>query len=217
MHITTNSLEYGSLGLFDPAEKKKSNTDSSFLDLINSNKERNKHAADAVESVAEDKVDKDRKPIGLTSVPVTKDVSVICVASLPKESTPTDPIVQVDWNEEGEHKTYNVHVNKVDPESATDLEMFAFLSYQGHIGNKIPGAINNWSAYKSLKESEMPYASIDAATGQLVFVESKVNAKRLVNTVYGWMSRIANQDAKMQAHWCECLLDMFKDAKGNKR
>ena len=62
----------------------------------------------------------------------------------------------------------------VDPQNATDMEMFSYLTYQGHIGNKIPGAINNWAAYKTLQLENNwdAYQNMDYSMGEYNFMGS---------------------------------------------
>ena len=158
-------------------------------------------------------VDSSRKGINITSIPVTSSSSALVGAYIPKESTESDPIIQVDYKINGERKVYNIHINDVDPKDATDLEMFAYLSYQGSIGNKIPGAINNWDAFKILKREQNNFTAIDPSQGELLFTKQKYNAQTIVDEVYSWMKKLNHTDAKVQATWCEFLLKMFSDNK----
>ena len=88
----------------------------------------------------------------MTTFPVSSLVSHMVEAVIPPESTSEDPVVQVRFNgDDGKYHVYNIHVNDVNPNSASDMEMFAYLSYQDHIGNKTPGAFNNWAAYQIMK------------------------------------------------------------------
>ena len=115
--------------------------------------------------------------------------SALVGAYIPKESTEQDPIIQVDYKVNGERHVYNIHVNDVDPTNASDMEMFAYLTYQGYIGNKIPGAINNWSAYKTLRrEDELDtYGEFQQLLGEKYFTSTKSNAIAMIERVYSWM------------------------------
>ncbi|MBR5635673.1 MAG: hypothetical protein IKW81_01935 [Pseudobutyrivibrio sp.] len=153
----------------------------------------------------------DRKGIGLTSFPVSSMTSALVGAYIPKESTEQDPIIQVDYKVNGERHVYNIHVNDVDPTNASDMEMFAYLTYQGYIGNKIPGAINNWSAYKTIRREDDldTYGEFQQLLGEKYFTSTKSNAIAMIERVYSWMKNINHSDAKVQAGWCEDLLAML--------
>ena len=166
----------------------------------------------AVEEISEDSVSKDRKVIGLTSYPVSDLVANMVIAYEAPESTAEDPIVQLSMKEtDGKVHTYNIHVNDVDPSNASEMEIFAYLTYQGHIGNKIPGAINNWAAYRTLKlEDDIDnYGESRELFGEKYFTSTKSNALALIERVYSWMKNIKHQDAQKQAGWCRDLLDML--------
>lgn len=164
-----------------------------------------------IESVDIADVSNDRKGIGLTSFPVSSMSSALVGAYIPKESTEQDPIIQVDYKVNGERHIYNIHVNDVDPTNASDMEMFAYLTYQGYIGNKIPGAINNWDAYKTIRrEDELDtYGEFRQLLGEKYFTSTKSNAIAMIERVYSWMKNINHSDAKVQAGWCEDLLAML--------
>lgn len=167
----------------------------------------------AVEEVSSEDLSKDRKVIGITSYPVSSLVSNLVVAYEAEESTAEDPIVQITMKQNGEKHTYNIHVNDVDPQNATDMEMFSYLTYQGHIGNKIPGAINNWVAYKTLQLENNwdAYQNMDYSMGEYNFMSKKSNALDIVESVHSWMKDNPHPDAQKQTKWCEQLIDMFKN------
>ena len=165
----------------------------------------------AIEEISEDSISKDRKVIGLTTFPISDDESCMVIAFEPPESTADDPIVQLTMNNRmGETQTYNIHVNDVNPNNATEMEIFAYLTYQGHIGNKIPGAINNYAAYKSLKyQDELHENNNIAEYGNRLFTSAQMDATAIIKHVYSWMKTINHPDAQKQAGWCEDLLAML--------
>lgn len=75
----------------------------------------------------------------------------IVLAKLINSSTEDDPKVQISY---GKNKTYQISIMDIDVQNATDMEIFALLSYEGYKGRKIPGAINNYSAYQLMKQSD---------------------------------------------------------------
>lgn len=166
----------------------------------------------AVDEINSEKASDDSVFIGMTTFPVSSLVSHMVEAVIPPESTSEDPVVQVRFNgDDGKYHVYNIHVNDVDPTNASDMEMFAYLTYQGYIGNKIPGAINNWSAYKTLRrEDELDtYGEFKQLLGEKYFTSTKSNAIAMIERVYSWMKNINHSDAKVQAGWCEDLLAML--------
>ncbi|SEB07966.1 hypothetical protein SAMN02910384_03354 [Pseudobutyrivibrio sp. ACV-2] len=165
----------------------------------------------AIEEISEEGISKDREIIGLTTFPINENESYMVGAFLPPESTVEDPIVQVTMNDAtGEKHTYNIHVNDVNPNNATEMEIFAYLTYQGHIGNRIPGAINNYAAYKTLKyQDELHENNNIAEYGNRLFTSAKMDATAIIKHVYSWMKTINHPDAQKQAGWCEDLLAML--------
>jgi len=165
----------------------------------------------AIEEISEDGISKDREIIGLTTFPINENESYMVGAFLPSESTVEDPIVQVTMNDAtGEKHTYNIHVNDVNPNNATEMEIFAYLTYQGHIGNRIPGAINNYAAYKTLKyQDELHENNNIAEYGNRLFTSAQMDATAIIKRVYSWMKTINHPDARKQAGWCEDLLAML--------
>lgn len=73
--------------------------------------------------------------LGITMVPEEGESVIYGMkAILSNRSTHDNPIVQVVSNLGGEQVLYDVEVNKVNPKNATQLEMFALLSYTDKMG-----------------------------------------------------------------------------------
>lgn len=73
--------------------------------------------------------------LGITMIPENgQSVTYGMRAMLSNKSTSSNPIVQVISNLGGKNEIYNVDIRKVDPKNATQLEMFALLSYTDKIG-----------------------------------------------------------------------------------
>ncbi len=89
--------------------------------------------------------------IGLTSFGISDAESRVVLASYVKDSGEDDPVVQIAYGQGDDRKVYHIHVNDVDISNASDMEMFALLSYEGYKGRTAPGAINNYSAYKTFE------------------------------------------------------------------
>jgi len=172
-----------------------------------------------IENFSFEGLSEDRKFLGMTSYPVSKVESNIVVAYEAEESTEEDPIVQITMNDlDGEEKTFDIHINEVDPTSATDMEMFAFLSYQDSIGNKVEGAINSWTAYRTIQmENDWgSFENMNSSSGYEDFTEKKYNSYAIAADVYTWAKDIQHADAERQVMWCDQLLETYDASEGIK-
>lgn len=87
--------------------------------------------------------------IGLTMIPYEYNgITYGMSARYAKESTEENPIVQVTSNYGGKEVSYKVAINEVNPESASELEMFALLSYADDKGMTDGGT---YGSYQRLK------------------------------------------------------------------
>ncbi|SDI52933.1 hypothetical protein SAMN05421493_11735 [Pseudobutyrivibrio sp. 49] len=164
----------------------------------------------AITSKYNEEENADRKVVGFTTFPVAEHVKAGVFAFLPSESTSEDPIIQIEYKgSDGEKKIIDVHVNDIDVESASDMEMFAYLTYQGLIGNKIPNALNNYDAYQRMKFSDGDYYYHDYQNGESRFLDEKINTSEMIQRVLSWMKNINHPDAQMHARMCEDLLEML--------
>lgn len=164
----------------------------------------------AVELVSGDQyVPKDKtETIGLTSFPTSPTTSQGILAQYVKDSDPNDPVVQIAYGQGNERKVYHIHVNDVDTSNASDMEMFALLSYEGHKGNKVPNAINNYSAYKTMKANAgLNISSISENN----FVNEKNDAVKILQSVYDFMREGKTSEEKKNADICDYLLKLIKN------
>lgn len=172
-----------------------------------------------IENFSFEGLSEDRKFLGMTSYPVSKVESNIVVAYEAEESTEEDPIVQITMNDlDGEEKTFDIHINEVDPTSATDMEMFAFLSYQDSISNKVEGAINSWTAYRTIQmENDWgSFENMNSSSGYEDFTEKKYDSYAIAADVYTWAKDIQHADAERQVMWCDQLLETYDASEGIK-
>lgn len=103
------------------------------IEFVNGNASVNSMEQTEVVSIAE--TEDGGEFLGLTMVPEEgQSVTYGIRAMLSEKSTPDNPIVQVVSNLGGKKVIYNVEVNKVNPNNATQLEMFALLSYTDKMG-----------------------------------------------------------------------------------
>lgn len=90
----------------------------------------------AISSAAQMTEDKnDGRVIGLAMIPYgNMGVSYGMKAQYAPESTKDNPVIQVTSNYGGEWVSYKVNVSEVEPHNASQLEMFALLSYSDDQG-----------------------------------------------------------------------------------
>ncbi|MCM1543225.1 MAG: hypothetical protein NC121_18485 [Blautia sp.] len=91
----------------------------------------------------------DGKVIGLATFPCRNgNVSYGMAAQYAAESTPEDPMIQVTADRGGERVSYTVRINDVNPWNASQLEMFALLSYTDDQGISDGGASGSYHRLK---------------------------------------------------------------------
>ena len=162
----------------------------------------------AVEQVSPDKeIPNDKlKNIGMTSFGLSDTESQIVLASYVKTSKEDDPVVQVAYGHGDNRKVYHVHVNDVDTSNASDLEMFALMSYEGYKGRTAPNSINNYSAYKTMK-ADAGYGM--ASTDENSFVNKKVNADYLLEQIYDSLKKRETEERRRlrwkEGFWTCCI------------
>ena len=145
--------------------------------------------------------------LGLTMVPEEgQSVTYGIRAMLSEKSTPDNPIVQVVSNLGGKKVIYNVEVNKVNPNNATQLEMFALLSYTDKMG------ITDGGTFGSHQQLEV-YGGNASRIG---YCGSLSGADVFLNERFDWTSIMEKmvevyKDAGIenQAEDCKALFDFF--------
>ena len=163
----------------------------------------------AIEAIAieEEVSDSELKNIGLTSFELSDTASQLVVASLVKNSEPDNPIIQVSYGRGDARKVYHVHVNDIDTTNASDLEMFALLSYEGYKGRTAPDAINNYAAYKTMKFGAGLGMS---SSSENSFVNEKINVDELLQQVYELLKDGKSAEEKKSAENCDYLIQLLK-------
>lgn len=156
-------------------------------------------------SIAE--TEDDGEFLGLTMVPEEgQSVTYGMRAMLSDKSTPDNPIVQVISNLGGKKVIYNVEVNKVNSNNATQLEMFALLSYTDKMG------ITDGGTFGSHQQLEV-YGGNASSIG---YCNSLSGADVFLNERFDWTSIMEKmiqvyQEAGIskQAEDCKALVDFF--------
>ncbi len=145
--------------------------------------------------------------LGITMVPEEgQKVTYGMRAMLSSKSTPDNPIVQVVSNLGGKKQIYNVAVNKVDPNHATQLEMFALLSYSDKMG------ITDGGTFGSHQQLET-YAKNAELNG---YCKSLAGEEVFLSQTYDWTDIVGKmmndyQEAELDKEYEECkkLYDYF--------
>lgn len=73
------------------------------------------------------------------------------LAIWPENSTEANPVVQISSNEKGQHHYYNIDINSIDPNNATELEIFALCSYMDKIGRGTGSTFGSYNTLSTLR------------------------------------------------------------------
>lgn len=109
----------------------------SFVDIMNSSHKRNQ--IPLVNQIVSYKDTEDGRAIGVTAVG-----NIGYVARYADSSTPENPVIKIG--------DYEVLVNEVDPHNATQLEMFALLSYFDDTNQTNNTGMSSFSKLRSFAE-----------------------------------------------------------------
>lgn len=136
-------------------------------------------AAQLTEETSLAQYQNDSNVIGLAMIPCgDSNVSYGMKAQYAAESTPDNPVIQVTSNYGGQWVSYNVNVNEVDPRNASQLEMFALLSYSDDQGISDGGTFGSYHQMKV-------YADNAQANG---YWEGNGSWDDFVNAKHDWLS-----------------------------
>lgn len=145
--------------------------------------------------------DNDGKVIGLAMLPFgNAGMHYDIRAQYAPESTESDPIVQVTSNYGGEVVSYKIHINDVNPRNASQLEMFALLSYADDQGLADSGSLGS---YQKL----MVYAENAKMNGHW---EGNASYNAFVNQTHDWQKIIIHMwddysDAGLYSQQLNCM------------
>lgn len=115
--------------------------------------------------------------IGLSFVRGTEEAMS---ARMDKSSTSEDPVVLVQVGSGENRKDYRINVNEVDPENATELEMFALLNYIDAQNGKAMAPDGAWQTYNSLRNRLEETEAVDNTTGEDNYDTFRVNWLELI-------------------------------------
>ncbi len=146
--------------------------------------------------------------LGLTMVPEEGQlITYGMTAILPYKSEADNPIVQVVSNLGGEKVIYNVEVNKVNPNNATQLEMFALLSYTDKMRITDGGTFGSHQQLEVYGGNASSIGYCGSLSGEDVFLNERFDWTSIMEKMVQ-----VYKDAKIenQARNCQALVDFFK-------
>ena len=145
--------------------------------------------------------------LGITMVPEPGQSTVYGMrAMLPEDSTPDKPVVQIISNLGGKREVYNVDVSKVDPRHASQLEMFALLSYSDKMGISDGGTFGSFHQAKVYASNAQENGYIEDLSGHKAFFSYKFDWEKAIGTMMGeyFTAQVYNQYEN-----CKKLLAVF--------
>ena len=145
--------------------------------------------------------------LGLTMVPEEgQSVTYGMRAMLSEKSTPDNPIVQVVSNLGGKKVIYNVEVNKVNPNHATNLEMFALLSYTDKMGITDGGTFGSHQQLEVYGGNASSIGYCGSLSGEDVFLNEKFDWTSIMEKM---VQVYKDAGIENQAEDCKALFDFF--------
>lgn len=123
---------------------------------------------------------------------------------LSEKSTAANPIVQVVSNLGGKKVVVNVQINKVNPSCATQLEMFALLSYTDKMGITDGGSFGSFHQLKLYAQNAAYRGYCSDLSGEDAFLNEKVDWTEILNKIMG---DYLEAEAYNQYEDCKRLLD----------
>ena len=145
--------------------------------------------------------------LGLTMVPEEgQSVTYGMRAMLSEKSTPDNPIVQVVSNLGGKKVIYNVEVNKVNPNNATQLEMFALLSYTDKMGITDGGTFGSHQQLEVYGGNASSIGYCGSLSGENVFLNERFDWASIMERM---VQVYKDAGIENQAEDCKALFDFF--------
>lgn len=129
--------------------------------------------------------------LGMTMIPFgNSNHSYGLVAKYSEASTPENPVLRVTSNYGGENVSYDVKINEINPRNASQLEMFALMTWQDDQGITDGGTFGSYQKMKTFS----------------------INAE-----MNGYCSGISDSNAFMgeKKDWIEIIQSIMKDYFGN--
>lgn len=135
--------------------------------------------------------------IGLTMVPEEYNgITYGMVAIWPSDFRTDNPVIQVASNVRGENHVYNIEISKIDPENATEMEMFALCSYADKIGKGTGSTFGSYQTMSLLRTygNIVDETSFDTKSTWNDFQNAKKNWVTLCSQMVDYLGNTNNID-----------------------
>jgi hypothetical protein len=117
--------------------------------------------------------------LGFTMVPKEgKQVVYGMSARLSEKSTADNPIVQIRSNLNGENKVYLVEIHKINPQHASQMEMFALCSYADYIGEGTGSTFGSYHTLRIMQDTAQTSGVTPTVNDGMSAVDNFMNAKK---------------------------------------
>ena len=117
--------------------------------------------------------------LGFTMVPEEgKQVVYGMSARLSEKSTADNPIVQIRSNLNGENKVYLVEIHKINPQHASQMEMFALCSYADYIGEGTGSTFGSYHTLRMMQDTAQTSGVTPTVNDGMSAVDNFMNAKK---------------------------------------
>lgn len=117
--------------------------------------------------------------LGFTMIPEEgKQVVYGMSAMLSEKSTTDNPIVQIRSNLNGENKVYSVEIRKINPQHASQMEMFALCSYADYAGEGTGSTFGSYHTLRMMQDTTETSGITPTVRDGESAVDNFMNAKR---------------------------------------
>ena len=117
--------------------------------------------------------------LGFTMVPEEgKQVVYGMSARLSEKSTKDNPIVQIRSNLNGENKVYSVEIRKINPQHASQMEMFALCSYADYMGDGTGSTFGSYHTLRMMQDTAQTSGVTPTVSDGVSAVDNFMNAKK---------------------------------------
>ena len=99
-------------------------------------------------------------------------------AMLSEKSTTDNPIVQIRSNLNGENKVYSVEINKINPQHASQMEMFALCSYADYMGDGTGSTFGSYHTLRMMQDTAQTSGVTPTVSDGVSAVDNFMNAKK---------------------------------------
>lgn len=142
--------------------------------------------------------------LGFTMIPEEgKQVVYGMSAMLSEKSTTDNPIVQIRSNLNGENKVYSVEINKINPQHASQMEMFALCSYADYAGEGTGSTFGSYHTLRMMQDTAETSGVTPTVSDGESAVDNFMNAKR------NWISICTQASALLKESSEMSVRDLF--------